>query len=306
MTIILAFYLLSGCGSKPDSPLLVSPLNPVPYLTRTAIYNPTPTLPPTATPTPSPTPTIYSVATGDTLSKVAQRFGISLEALLAANPGIQPSQLSVGQTIIIPSASQNLVSSQFSTPVPADLGQVSCFSSVDGLTCLAPVHNSNSEVLENIKVQITLFGADGQPIGSQEATLPLDILQPDQTLPAAAYFHGISSTNYALSQLLSSTLVTAGDKRYVDALIQDLLVSIDWNGNSAQVTGQVDPPEGGQPTGLIWLVAVAYDANNQVVGFRRWDWKGSMQPGEFQPFLLNVYSEGPAIKHVDLQVEARP
>lgn len=313
LAVLLAFCALTGCGPKPDSPLPPapalsgsSPLNPVPYFTQTVVFNPTPTLPATQTPTPTPTPVVYSVARGDTLSKIAQKFGISVDALLAANPGIQPAQLSVGQTITIPSASENPVSAPLSTPVPADLSPVSCFPAAGGLTCLAPVHNSNAEALENVNVEVTIFGADGRPIGQQAAILPLDILQPGQTLPAAVYFPGISSANYALSRLLASTLLAAEDKRYVETLLKDTLVSIDWNGNSAQVTGQVGLAEGEQPAKLIWVAAIAYDSRGQIVGFRRWDWKGSIQPGEFQPFALSVYSEGPAIDHVELQMEARP
>ena len=39
----------------------------------------------------------------DTLSKVAKRFGVTLEDLLAANPDIKnPDKISIGQQIIIP------------------------------------------------------------------------------------------------------------------------------------------------------------------------------------------------------------
>ena len=39
----------------------------------------------------------------DTLSKVANKFGIGLDELLAANPEIKnPDKISVGQSIIIP------------------------------------------------------------------------------------------------------------------------------------------------------------------------------------------------------------
>jgi LysM repeat protein len=304
--VYLTLYLLTGCGPQPDSPLRLSPFNLIPYNTRTPVYNSTPTLPATDTPAPSATPNLYAIAAGDTLSTIAQRFGITLNALLAANPDIQPAQLSVGQVITIPSASQNPVSGLLATPVPADLGPVSCFSSIGGLTCLAPVHNPNSEALENVEVQITIFGEDGQSVESQEAVLPLNILQPGQTLPASAYFRGISSVHSALSQLKASTLLISGDQRYILALIQNLFVSIDWDGSSAQVQGQVGPPEGERPAGLIWLVGVAYDADGQVVGFRRWEWKGTVPAGAPQPFAMIVYSQGPAIDHVEMLVEARP
>jgi hypothetical protein len=106
--------------------------------------------------------------------------------------------------------------------------------------------------------------------------------------------------------LKASTSLIPGDQRYIPVIIQNLFVSIDWNGNSAQITGQVGLLEGGQSAGLIWLVAVAYDVDGQIVGFRRLDWKGSIQAGESHPFAMILYSQGPAIDHVEMLVEARP
>ncbi len=44
----------------------------------------------------------YQIQSGDTLGKVASAKGVSLQDLLDANPGIQPTRLSIGQTINIP------------------------------------------------------------------------------------------------------------------------------------------------------------------------------------------------------------
>jgi len=55
---------------------------------------------------PAPTPTVYTVKKGDTLSKIASRNGLTLEELLAANPGIKnPNKVGEGQQIIIPAPS---------------------------------------------------------------------------------------------------------------------------------------------------------------------------------------------------------
>ncbi len=306
LVVFLALCLIAGCGSQPVSPLPVLPFPLLPYPTRTVVHNPTSTLPATVTPPPSPTPNLHVIVAGDTLSTIAQRFGVSLETLLAANPGIEPTQLSVGQVLTIPSASWSGIPEDLSTPVPADLGPVSCYSTAGGLTCFAPVHNPNTGALENVKVQITLFGADGQPVESQDAILPLNILQPGETLPASVYFPGSSPARSALSQLKMSSLISTGDQRYVSARIEDLFVGIDWDGRSAQVRGQVSLAEGNPPAGLVWLVAVAYDSGGQIVGFRRWDWKGSIAPDASLPFAMVVYSHGPAIDHLEMLIEARP
>lgn len=45
----------------------------------------------------------YTIASGDTLAKVATKFGIRLDSLLAENPGIDPRSLRVGQKVRLPS-----------------------------------------------------------------------------------------------------------------------------------------------------------------------------------------------------------
>lgn len=63
-----------------------------------------------ATPTPSPTevpeptPQVYVIKQGDTLSKIAKQYGLTLDQLLAANKDTikNPDKISVGDEIIIP------------------------------------------------------------------------------------------------------------------------------------------------------------------------------------------------------------
>lgn len=69
--------------------------------TLTAASAGTPAVIPTFTSAP-PTPTIYLVRSGDTLGTIAEQFGVSLEAILAANGLTDPNLLSVGQALIIP------------------------------------------------------------------------------------------------------------------------------------------------------------------------------------------------------------
>jgi LysM repeat protein len=43
------------------------------------------------------------VQSGETPSSIARKYGIKLETLMAANPGLNPTRLRIGQTLNIPS-----------------------------------------------------------------------------------------------------------------------------------------------------------------------------------------------------------
>ncbi len=64
--------------------------------------------PPSSTPLPEATSTpasvgqTYTVAQGDIPVSIAQKFGITVEELLAANPGISPTGLHIGDVLVIP------------------------------------------------------------------------------------------------------------------------------------------------------------------------------------------------------------
>ncbi len=82
----------SAAFSAPPSPSVA------PTATAAPTAPPTPTVPP-----PSPIPAVtYTVQSGDTLVEIAQSFGTSVEALLAANDIEDPEQLRIGQVLVIP------------------------------------------------------------------------------------------------------------------------------------------------------------------------------------------------------------
>ncbi|HWH71836.1 MAG TPA: LysM peptidoglycan-binding domain-containing protein, partial [Candidatus Sulfotelmatobacter sp.] len=51
---------------------------------------------------PLPATTPYVVSRGDTAKKIAKKHGISVSALLTANPGLDPARMKVGQMLAIP------------------------------------------------------------------------------------------------------------------------------------------------------------------------------------------------------------
>jgi len=65
---------------------------------------PTPTtVQPTATPGPQASPIAYEIERGDSLRRIARRFGVDVADILALNPQItDPNHIEVGQVILIP------------------------------------------------------------------------------------------------------------------------------------------------------------------------------------------------------------
>jgi LysM repeat protein len=60
---------------------------------------------PGAPPSPPPGPCpgfFYVIQAGDTFFQLSQRFNVPLDAILAANPGVDPQSLQIGQTVCIP------------------------------------------------------------------------------------------------------------------------------------------------------------------------------------------------------------
>lgn len=100
--------LLAGRPAASSTPAITVPptvfgptTSPVASITPSATVGPT--VAPSATPEPSPTPRLYRIKNGDTLGRIAQRFGVTVGDILAANPQItDPDQIIPGQVITIP------------------------------------------------------------------------------------------------------------------------------------------------------------------------------------------------------------
>lgn len=103
--------------TKADAPRLIATSTPAAAPTATATPPRTPSGPTTTVRTPVPTPGVeptvsptaggessYVVRAGDTLGAIAEQFGIRLDALVAANPGVDATPLQVGATLKIPKA----------------------------------------------------------------------------------------------------------------------------------------------------------------------------------------------------------
>ena len=112
--------VLGGTVIGPDTPTPTATPTPTPAATPSATptKSPTPTASPTKSPTPTPTatksptptptptattkPSTYTVVSGDTLTKIANRFGVTQAALMAANKITNANSIQLGQKLVIP------------------------------------------------------------------------------------------------------------------------------------------------------------------------------------------------------------
>ncbi len=301
LSILLA---LPACGIKAEATPTLVPA--VPY--QTAVSTRTPTVIPGLTGIVLPTPTIfiYTVVQGDSLNSIAQRTGVSLEALLAANPDISAATLSVGIKLIIPAGDQ---APGEPTPTPAQLPvrQAHCWpESSGGLWCFGLLQNTYAETLENLSAQFTLLDASGQEIASQVVYGLLDILPPGASMPLAAHFAPpVQLEANVRIQVLTAIRLLPGDTRYLPVRFENTLVSVEASGRTARASGRV-LLTGTGTANMLWVLASAYDEAGNVVGLRRWESGTALKADSPVPFDFQVSSMGPAITRVEFLAEARP
>jgi LysM repeat protein len=90
----------SPTAAATDAPTASSSPTAQPSVVPTTAPTPGPTATPAATP--APTATIYVVKVGDTLQGIANRYGVTLAAIVEANQISNPNIIYKGQKIVIP------------------------------------------------------------------------------------------------------------------------------------------------------------------------------------------------------------
>ncbi len=304
-----SFIILATACATPPTQSAPPALTLVPYLTATHVALPSPEgLVPLTTPLPSPTPFTYTVQKGDSLSTIAEKFGVKLDDLQAANPEISSNAMSVGQVLKIPSNPDNPSGEPTPTPAPFTIQQIECYPTLDkGMWCFVLAHNDSSDFMENLSAQVTLVDSNNSSIVSQTALLPLNILAPNSSLPLTVFFPPeVPLAAKPQVQVLTAIRLLPNDSRYVPVTVNNTLVQIDADGHSAQVSGMVLSLSQTSVANQVWVAATAYDEAGRVVGVRRWEANMSLSARGSLPFQFLVSSIGGRIARVEFAVEARP
>ena len=279
-----------------------------PYITLTEPQpQQTQAVPSTPLTAPTPTPTIHVVASGETMSSMALRYGVDTASIIAANPSVNPNAMSIGTKLTIPSQSGVGFSGSDATPVPMTVDSPNCtLSREDGVWCFLLIKNVQNFSVENLSARIILGNSQTGQVTDQLTTAPLDILYPGKAIALSAYFSAPVPDPFQTSyQIVSALQVQDGSNRYLDPKLENLQINIDSNALSARIYGEVSLADGSVSASQIWVAAFAYDFQGKVVGVRRWESAAPIAAGQKISFSFQVYSTGAAIATVDVLAEAR-
>lgn len=196
----LTAMLIQGCKREQnneaenqppvDTNMVVMNTNPPP----TEVSNP-PIVAPVVVPPPvyAVAGTEYVVVHGDTLGKIAKRHGLTLKALEAANPGVEPTKLKVGQKLSIPASSGGAAVPAM-TGGPASTGssmgeEAYTVKSGDSLTKIAKAHGTTIKAIRaenNLTTDHIKVGQKLKIPARAEAVAPVPAPAPVAPLPPPA------------------------------------------------------------------------------------------------------------------------
>jgi LysM repeat protein len=117
---VLLVLLMQGCkreqpqpDPQPETFPIYTDTNPPPAVdtnvptTAVVDTNPVPVVEPAPVTPPPPVAQEYTIQAGDTFSSIAPKFGVSVKALVQANPNVDPAKMQIGKKLVIPSPGGN-------------------------------------------------------------------------------------------------------------------------------------------------------------------------------------------------------
>lgn len=246
-------------------------LTPTPTARATA--TPAPYTPePTATPTVTPTPIIHTIARGETLIVIANRYGVSLGEIQELNGIVDPRRLQVGQQLFIPSpqetAPADATLTPVTTPMPVVMGGVHFGSSpTGGLWALGEVTNPITAPLEGVRLGLSLLDDEGAALASGEALAQTEVITPGGSSPFGIYLDSPPATfaSYLL-QVISAYPAHLG-AYYLDLRTADV-VGEGERYEAYRVQGRV-LNIGPEDSVEVQLTVTLFDVLGNVIGFAR-------------------------------------
>jgi LysM repeat protein len=265
-----------------------------------------------ASPTATATPVTHAVQSGESLLGIAIDYGVSLEALQAANPDVQARFLSIGTVLIIPppEGGYAVAATNLAPPplAPVLLGEPACYALASGsFYCLVEARNPGEVSIENVSARLTLAGADGLPFTSAVAFAALDLIPPGQALPLAVLFPALPDQPVAATgiELLTGNVAAEPAPPGRALLLPVAGLQGGLLGGRWTVTGQVSNPTD-QALAAAQVALALYDADRNLVGYRKQTLTPGLAPGETRAFSLVADVLAGTVATFSVLAEGRP
>jgi len=257
---------------------------------------------------PTATPFLHTIAEGETMSGIAWRYGVSLDDLLIANPGVDPGFLTIGQTLIIPGPEGSTVSGLLPTPTPVSIQPepVQCYPAPsDAMWCITQVENDTGTPLEGVSLMIAILDEEGSVLEQHAVYSPLDILSDGGTMPFAVLLDEVpDGFAGAYARVLGAVPAQAVEERYPQLNMNEEAVSISADGARAEWRGSIAlqtniPGESGALRALL----MAFNQDGDIVGFRIVEGEIGVSAGSQMDIQIMVFSLSPRIESVGILAE---
>lgn len=221
----------------------------------------------------TPTPIVHIVESGDTLLGIANRYGVSLADLLAANAGVDPTRLQIGQRIMIPAGGtavnvpeREVVLLPSPTPLPYEIrGLTSVRTPAGSLDVIGEVFNPGPVGINNVKILALLQDSTGKALQTQSGTTALSVIPPNQASPFRILF-----INPPPDYVSFAVRPLRGEATDVARAVIPLQVT--------RVEGRPNPPQfrvsgeltnnAGVSAARVRLLVTVYDTERRVIGYR--------------------------------------
>ncbi len=291
MTVFLLTFLFVACTpiSLNRQAFPFTPVTLVPY--QTTVGTPVPLTGSTAATLPSstPEPVTYTVVAGDSLSTIAFRFGVDLNALILANPGVNANAMPIGMKLVIPPArdaggTYSSITTGLPTPVIYSEIKPDCYPLEDDQwICFLLIHNSLDKAVGNITGQVKIIGS---PV-TYNATSPLDVVLAGESIPLIAWINGVEIEPEAMTGSLTSAItIDQAEARYEGFQVTHYAETYSTDRRSVIIDGSLTPPA----SGILRVLAYTQDKQGHVIGFRVWESSDSVPSGLEQSFQIHLYS----------------
>ena len=276
---VAGLFFLSGCGqvitliptstpvpepvatfSPPSSPTPVPTATPAPF-----------TPPPTPTMTATPEPTIYLVAPGDTLARIAEQYGVTVAALQEENNILDPRTLQQGQQLVIPfpDSGDGGAAGGRPTPTPVPFAHQKIhfsFTPLGGLWVLGEVENTSAFTLEQVQIGVKLLDANQDALAEEQGFALLNLVVPGGVAPFAILFEK-APKEFASYQIFPVGGVPAYERGYYRDLVVEDLTFEGKLYSSYNVAGTVR--NAGQEESIeVQVILTAYDSLDRIIAAR--------------------------------------